>query len=113
MLDNADYIWYSVSTLEDVFMKKFINITITFAKVTGSISGVLFALFVVMSAIAFTISESGLDPQETAPRTLQAKARCTELGGKWIVNPNSYIPHRIYGEGCDIDYKARAERAKR
>ena len=85
-------------------MKHIIYTIATFTKVTATIVGILAGLFVLTSLVSFVAYETGFGKSNT-PRMEKVKANCTARGGKWVVNPNSLIPHAIYGEGCDLDYE--------
>lgn len=98
-------------------MKKVLNGLVLSAKVAGSIAGILFGAFVFVSVVGFVMHELGLESQRNKDIRVYAQADCKARGGQWVVNPHSYIPHAIYGEGCNIDYirreQLRRERASK
>lgn len=91
-------------------MKKVLNGLVLSVKVAGSILGIFAGLFVFVAVVGVVLTELGLEnPNHVKMRQVQT-AKCEARGGKWVVNPNSYIKHQFFGEGCNLDYQARANR---
>lgn len=74
--------------------------------------GVL-GLFTVIGVFGIVMTEvvDFLQVGRVYERTQEAKRECKFRKGVWVTNPHSFVPHRAFGEGCDIDYKLRADRA--
>lgn len=91
-------------------MKKVKRVIVDTIKVSLSMAAVFFAGFVILSGLLMGMDAVGLFPERGSEAFQTVKKRCSDRGGKWIVNPHSIIPHRIYGEGCNLDYIARAKK---
>jgi hypothetical protein len=86
-------------------MKYVIGKLVEFVKVTVMLGVLLFGTFFASTLLIIFMLEMGFEHKSEFLD--KAKANCVKDGGEWIVNPNSYIKHRVFGEGCSLHYQAR------